>query len=461
MSFEDLRTKTLIAERLWRKTRPDEISAGLYIRARVDNKWKMVTATDLRGAVYPQGRGRFAGRTINASGNYYVRLQCDGKNRWLPVGPYRDAAITRRAEIKARIAKGDALESVGVQDGRVISLAGVDPFRGGGIVRVRERAEQQAPLLAEAIQNFLQAKSDPKRADLAQGSLRKYEFELLQFAVWSGSHGVRRVEDIVSQVVVGFADWRDQHGNRTRASRHNTMTVVSGFVRWYQREHGLPVVSPLGPDDLPRIETPEPEAYSDDELERLYAASTEHDRLVWRFLALTGLRENEAVRLEWRDLDLERGVLIVRPHEATHKRQHYRPEHRIKDRERRQVPIEGSLGAELAAYRQQTQYPDDDDLVFAYKGGTDGHLLRRLKITAKRAGIASAYLHKFRSTFISRLILGTDIDPLTVAQWAGHSDLSITIRHYLARRDAGSQRARDVIARAFGSGKTDAATQAY
>ena len=62
------------------------------------------------------------------------------------------------------------------------------------------------------------------------------------------------------------------------------------------------------------------------------------------------------------------------------------------------------------------------------KGEREGHLLRRLKQVAKRAGVEGATLHKFRHTYATRLLeSGTDI--VTVQRLLGHSDLDTTRRH--------------------------------
>ena len=85
-------------------------------------------------------------------------------------------------------------------------------------------------------------------------------------------------------------------------------------------------------------------------------------------------------------------------------------------------------------------------LVFGSKGGKvdvpDGHLLRRLKVLARDAGLNCGsckgcvarrecehwFLHKFRATFITTL-LRNGLDLRTMMSLSGHSDLESVMRY--------------------------------
>jgi integrase len=132
---------------------------------------------------------------------------------------------------------------------------------------------------------------------------------------------------------------------------------------------------------------------------------TDYDRLLFDVLLKTGLREREAMHLEWVDISHTRRVLQVRS----------KPKysHKIKDAEEREMPLAGVLSEQLQHYREK--HPKHR-LVFGKLGGTedkpDGHLLRRLKGLVKKAGLncdhcstcisskecEGWFLHKFRAT---------------------------------------------------------------
>lgn len=158
-----------------------------------------------------------------------------------------------------------------------------------------------------------------------------------------------------------------------------------------------------------------PAVYSAEELERLLAASPREDREAFLTLLLTGLREQELCTLTWDDICLEPGRehLVVRA----------KPGFTPKDYEEREVPLPPQLAEVLRAR------PRRSALVFpSASGGIEGHLLRRLKKAAARAGVAHATLHKFRHTYATRL-LEQGADVVTVQRLLGHSDLDTTRRY--------------------------------
>ncbi|MDW8131389.1 MAG: tyrosine-type recombinase/integrase [Bryobacterales bacterium] len=154
------------------------------------------------------------------------------------------------------------------------------------------------------------------------------------------------------------------------------------------------------------------EVYTEEELERLLAAAEGEDYAALLTLALTGLREQELCWLTWEDLCLEPG--------REHLRVRAKPGFSPKDYEEREVPLPPALAELLRGLPRRAVW------VFANRrGGREGHLLRRLKAVARRAGVEGATLHKFRHTYATRLLeQGTDI--VTVQRLLGHSDLETT-----------------------------------
>jgi integrase len=188
----------------------------------------------------------------------------------------------------------------------------------------------------------------------------------------------------------------------------------------------------------PKFEKTLPEIYEPGELKTFFASlTTDYDKLLFDLLLTTGLREREAMHLEWGDLSYAHKTLQVKSKP--------RYNHKIKDSEEREMPLTTSVVKQLQAYRKE--HPDCR-LVFGTRGGLedqpDGHLLRRLKGLAKMAGlncgecgtcVASEgsecerwYLHKFRASFITRL-LREGMDLRTVMLLSGHADLESVMRY--------------------------------
>ena len=185
----------------------------------------------------------------------------------------------------------------------------------------------------------------------------------------------------------------------------------------------------------PRYEKTMPEIYEPAELAKFFASLlTDYDRLFFGLLLKTGLREREAMHLEWTDISFARRTLKVRS-----KPQHG---HKIKDAEERELTLTDDLIAALEAYHETSAHR----LIFGKRGGLvdapDGHLLRRCKVLARKAGLncdhcatcekrgecEKWFLHKFRATYCTTL-LRSGLDLRTVQALAGHADLASTMRY--------------------------------
>jgi len=180
----------------------------------------------------------------------------------------------------------------------------------------------------------------------------------------------------------------------------------------------------------PRFDKTLPEIYEPVALKSFFdALDRDYDKLLFSMLLTTGLREREAMHLEFVDISHARRVLQVRSKPAYG--------HRIKDAEEREMPLTAKLVKQLLAYKER--HPDAR-LVFGKRGGIedapDGHLLRRLKVLVRNAGLNCGtcstcisskecehwFLHKFRATCIT-MLLRNGLDLRSVMALSGHADL--------------------------------------
>lgn len=186
----------------------------------------------------------------------------------------------------------------------------------------------------------------------------------------------------------------------------------------------------------PKFEKTMPEIYEPDELKAFFASlKPGYDQLLFDVLLTTGLREREAMHLEWVDIKHETLVLQVRSKP--------RYGHKIKDAEEREMPLTAVLSKQLQRYRKA--HPNTR-LVFGKLGGAedepDGHLLRRLKGLVREAGLNCGhcvtclsskecegwFLHKFRATYITTL-LRNGLDLRSTMALSGHSSLDSVMRY--------------------------------
>jgi integrase/recombinase XerD len=211
----------------------------------------------------------------------------------------------------------------------------------------------------------------------------------------------------------------------------------------------------LRPGDKPSYDEPEVEAYDSDQLESLFGAADDEERLLFEFFLATGFRDQEVMYGTWKNVDFKGKVITVRS----------KPElgFRPKDKEERSVPVPDALIDRLAIRRRASA----STFVFPGKNGKpDGHFLRTLQRLAYRAGLNCGECrnkkghscrnratcgawgrHKFRRTFAT-MHAEAGVPAPTIQRWLGHSDLATTLR-YLAIADVRSERTRTQVNATF------------
>ena len=187
--------------------------------------------------------------------------------------------------------------------------------------------------------------------------------------------------------------------------------------------------------------------YSRVDLQALFAAcKNPYHLIVLRVLLMTGLRMQEAMFLEWPDLNFRAKKLHVQ--EKTDEG------FRIKDRAERDVPLPDDLIADLQAWQKKR---GDKRWVLGTSNDTPNwKLLQMLKRLASTSGLNCGKcatckspkrskkgktivecekwtLKRFRSTYTTRLVR-SGVDPRTVMEYTGHADLA-TVLMYLAADD--------------------------
>ena len=122
-------------------------------------------------------------------------------------------------------------------------------------------------------------------------------------------------------------------------------------------------------------------------------------RLMFRFLAATGLRASELVALRWVDLRLDGSEPVVKIRRALVRGKLGPPKskHGIRD-----VPLDASLVSELRRHRSEAEWPGDEHLVFCSTTGTALNTtnlrVRVLDPVMEEIGAPWASLHTFRHT---------------------------------------------------------------
>jgi integrase len=234
-----------------------------------------------------------------------------------------------------------------------------------------------------------------------------------------------------------FGDLR-RSGNSTSAIKRLRAALSAMFATAV--DDGKLRSNPVSGIRIPAAPNEEPEdsrakALTRAELRVLLAAIPSESRLLFEFLAHTGLRISEAIGLTWAHLDLgERPRVQVRE-------QFYKGERkRLKSGSgRRDVPLSAGMAAKLLAHRRDS-YRRDDAPVFASKTGkplypqnVSRHVL---KPAAESVGLGWVTYHTLRHTCGS-LLFEAGRNVKQVSEWLGHADPSFTLNTYVHLLDEG------------------------
>jgi integrase/recombinase XerD len=191
--------------------------------------------------------------------------------------------------------------------------------------------------------------------------------------------------------------------------------------------------------DWPRYTEEEPEIYEHEELDALFKACDDQERLWFEFFLMTGMREQEVMYTYWSDINLKHAIVRI-----THKPDRGWTPKAYKERE---IPIPSNLVESLRAWK--TKANKACDLVFPTSGCNPKlNFLDDLKVVAERAKLNkdNFWLHKFRATFATRC-LWAGVDLRTVQQWLGHSDMESTMRYL---KPARNEAVREKVNQIFG-----------
>jgi integrase len=193
----------------------------------------------------------------------------------------------------------------------------------------------------------------------------------------------------------------------------------------------------------PKFEKTMPQIFEDADLRVFFASlKNPYHRLVFELLLKTGIRDQEAMHIEWTDVSTSAKTLHLRA----------KPKYgfSLKDSEQRAMPLTDELMELLANYRKD--HPKDNLILGGENDRPPTKLLRLLKQCVRRAGLNCGtcdaciarkecerwFLHRFRATYCTKL-LRSGLDLRTVQQMMGHADMASTMRYLRPAENAETQ----------------------
>jgi integrase len=295
-------------------------------------------------------------------------------------------------------------------------------------IAVAEDPCAASPSVEEACAEYL----DETRVQRSPKTFKQYRTALAYF---QESCGRRRLAEVDRRTLL---DFRQVLADVKKLSPRTICTKMM-VVEQMLKTHGSNRLLRRG--DWPRYVERIPQAYSPEQLKRLFAACQPDDFLLFQFFLGSGFREREVQFLAWRDISLEEQLARVTA----------KPECGFfpKTWEEREVLLATDLVENLRTLRASAD-PNCPWVFASQTGRVSYHFLERLKRIAWRTGLncrtcrgkkdsdcrtgphcTGWFLHKFRATYATnQLRAGTDIRTLQV--WMGHKDLASTMRYLKA-----------------------------
>jgi site-specific recombinase XerD len=247
-----------------------------------------------------------------------------------------------------------------------------------------------------------------------------YRRELCRIVAWLGTDVT-----VVELDAARLALYQAERAHLSASSLRKTLTVVRSYATWCVSV-GLREDDPTQRFRWPRKTQPLPRALSSDELacldrwltrtpptlDRVAARLLQRDRRIVLLMLYAGLRRAEVADLDWRDVDLGDGSLVVRGGKGG------------KDRA---LPLHSRLAAELERTPKQERR---GAVVRSVRGGeklshkTIGQLFER-RLRAEGLHMSA---HQLRHTFATRL-LAVGADLRTIQDMMGHESLETTARY--------------------------------
>jgi integrase/recombinase XerD len=240
------------------------------------------------------------------------------------------------------------------------------------------------------------------------------------------------LKDIERKDLLKFGAFLREHKKQSPRSVYNKFENLMSFLK----ANGIRGL--VGKNDWPRYTEEEPEIYDQEELDTLFRACDDEERLWFEFFLMTGMREQEVMYTYWSDINFRHATVRV-----SHKADRGWTPKAYKERE---IPIPSNLADSLASWKRKAT--KGCDLVFPTAGCNPKlNFLDDLKAVAERAKLDkdNFWLHKFRATFATRC-LWAGVDLRTVQQWLGHSDMESTMRYLKpARNEAVREKVNEIF----------------
>ncbi|WNJ99965.1 site-specific integrase [Thalassospiraceae bacterium LMO-JJ14] len=260
-----------------------------------------------------------------------------------------------------------------------------------------ENFDKKPPLpFIEAVNRYAQE----QKRDHLKTFMSSARYRLRDLAAWFGAYNAG---DITPSVISNYMEERLQRVAPATVRREVSILRAILNKAW---RNDLLEVQPRFPR-LPKDHRRD-RFLSEEEEQRLVMCSPAHLVPIIRFALSTGGRKGEILNLDWRDVDMERGLVTFRE---------------TKNGEDRHIPLPRPALAVLASL-----HPQDHGRVFTYRGRGLSDIKSAFNRARNDAGMPDVRFHDLRHTYASRLVQN-GIPLYDAMHLMGHKSLDMVQRY--------------------------------
>ena len=233
--------------------------------------------------------------------------------------------------------------------------------------------------------------------------------------------GDKPLAAITTEDIEAFRDWRKTNGLSPVAVNHD-LKLLRKMFNWSIRKRYLAVTPfKLGTEPAIALEREIPRNWRferEEDEERLLKAANPHLRGIITAMLDTACRPGEMLSLQWRDVNLQRGEITIRPHKA-------------KTRTERIIPISTRLAATLEMRRVRVDGKEHPPEAYVF-GDDAGQRVKSVRTAWENArdaaGLQALQLRDLRHEAGSRFDeAGVSVN--YVSKILGHTNLNATTRY--------------------------------
>ncbi len=296
--------------------------------------------------------------------------------------------------------------------------------------------EPAAMPLSEFLDRWLEEIAKPR---VRQSTYSSYEMMLRLYI--KPKLGMKRLSDVQAHDIQKVYGEMRRTGLSSRTVRYAHNVLSSAFkqaIKWQ-----MLIRNPCDVCELPRLEKTEMKYFSPDEVSKfLSKAKADKYCLVFLLALETGMRPEEYLAIQWKDIDLESGVVSVRRALVWNRKGGgFRFEEPKTSKSRRSIPLSGSIVTALKVHRRNylaekmklgSDYANLD-LVFSTEIGTPISSVnlrnRHFKPIVTKAELSEIRLYDLRHTSAT-MLLASGVSPKVVSERLGHSSVVLTLDTY-------------------------------